>query len=79
MIELEAILGTVGVPMTGEEGASSLLESFREPLNSNISSPNRDEVSRVVSSLGTVMGLRTELTAGGLRAVPALEPPVPEL
>ena len=79
MIGLEAILGAVGAPMTGS-GAPSLLGFFLEPLKSNMSSPNRVDVSKLVSSFGMVIGSRA---AGGLRVVvvvaTALEPPVPEL
>jgi hypothetical protein len=57
MIEFEAILGAVGVsePMPGE--LASLL-SFFELLKSNMSSPNRDVVSNVVSSLGMLIRFR---------------------
>ena len=69
-----------------------MLGFFLEPLKSNMSSPNRVDVSKLVSSFGMVIGSRA---AGGLRVVvvvvvvvvaavvvvvaTALEPPVPEL
>lgn len=63
-MESEAIFGAVGVIDPSPPLELSPFLSFFEPTKSNMSSPNRDEVSNVVSSLGMLIVLPLE---GGFR------------
>lgn len=66
-MESEAILGVVGIIDPSPPLEPSLFLSFVEPTKSNMSSPNREEVSNVVSSLGMLIVFPLE---GGLELCP---------